>query len=134
MLGAVNPIFIKSAEAAIRIHSRANCFANVWPGYVTNESITWDDTFTSRMFKTQSAHYENWVYKHVVHTPYLFTWNNWAGDITTDWNKLSGYGKSWYTSGVHWIKVAGINRWLGSTSAGACFSYGWGSIVYVPGL
>ena len=132
LLGAVNPVFIKNAEASIRIHSRANCFVSFLPGYVQNESVTWDDTFTTRTFKTDNRHYESGVYRHYNSSVWLLGWRQLTGD--SGWNRYRAYSQTWSVSGEHWIRVRGINRQLGYTWATSCFDYGWGKIIYVPGL
>jgi len=99
------------AEAALSLFSRANCAS-------INESISWDPWAYNWLW-TDSYHYYNGIYRHLVRTGWEYTLRSRAG------HSLEAYG-GWFVSGVHWrwSSLAGV-YWMGGTSAYDCNLSQW---------
>jgi len=99
------------AHAALSLISRANC-----GGF--NESISWDP-FGYNWLWTDSYHYYNGYYQHLLRSGWAYTWRSYAGD------QFEGWG-GWYVYGVHYRWDSSIGTyWMGSTSAYDCNLLAW---------
>ncbi|WP_156100016.1 hypothetical protein [Nitrosococcus oceani] len=101
----------KDAEAALSLFSRANCAG-------VNESISWDP-WASNWLWTDSYHYHNGTFKHIISTGWAYTWRSRAGHQNEGWG-------GWFVSGAHWRWSSSIGTyWMGSTSATDCNLSQW---------
>lgn len=101
---------IKDADAALSLLSRANCAS-------FNESVSWDPWAYNWLW-TDSYHYHNGIYKHIISTGWAYTWRSYAGD-----HELPG---GWFVSGAHWRLSSSVGvYWMGSTSAIDCNLSQW---------
>lgn len=104
--------YSNNADAALSVLSRANCAWGV------NESVTWDP-YSYNWLWTDSYHYYNGTYQHLVRSGWLYSWRSRAGH---DFEGSSG----WFVAGVHYRWTSSIGTyWLGSTTAYGCNPLSW---------
>ena len=99
------------ANASLSLISRANC-----GGF--NESISWDPWGYNWLW-TDSYHYYNGWYQHLLRSGWAYTWRSYAGE------QFEGYG-GWTVYGVHYRWDPSIGTyWMGSTAAVDCNLLSW---------
>lgn len=119
LLAATVALVPAHTEAYVRGISRANC--GTVP-YVRNESITWENTWTTRHYWTNSYHYFNSTYKHYRTNGWNYSWSDCAGD----WDPYRSNYDWWQVVGRHWYwtQTTGL-RELQYTYAGWCNVLKW---------
>ncbi len=99
--------YSSDSEAGLSLVSRANCAWGV------NESISWDLSAYHWLW-TDSYHYYNGDYQHLVRTGWANTWRSRAAHDFEAWG-------GWAVYGVHWRWTSSTGTyWMGSTTAYGC--------------